>query len=256
MQVTTVVPGPRLAAFVRRFTVIETEVEATRALLPEHGLVLGVRFGGSASLLDGGTATRVADMSLTGIVGTARRMRTSAGGGVVLAMFRETGAARFFAEPLHELFGHTLPLDQLIPRADLARVHGQIAGAADTAQRVAVLEQFLLTRLRPDEPDRLADAAVATIRKANGSIRIAQLARALGISQDPLEKRFRRAVGTSPKQLASLIRLRHVIDERKRASWSQLAIEAGYFDQSHFIREFRNVTGEAPAQFFQADHYC
>jgi AraC-like DNA-binding protein len=293
MQVTVVAPSQRLAPFVRRFTVVETREEATRSLLPEHGLVLGLRFGGSASLVCGDTATRVSDASLTGIVGEARVMRTSAGGGVVLAAFRETGAARFFAEPLHELFGKTLALDQVVPRAALARVRQRVMEASDNAQRIALLEQFLIARLLPDDPDSIVEAAVRAIRRARGSLRIAALARELGISQDPLEKRFRRAVGTSPKQLATLVRLQRVIDEVKRpgmgavtaapagwrssdgrsidegerrrppvgrgtspVAWSRLAIEAGYFDQSHFNREFRAVTGAAPQQFFKTGAYC
>jgi AraC-like DNA-binding protein len=275
MQVTMVAPSARLAPFVRRFTIVETDAEATRMLLPEHGLVLGIRFGGSASLVHAdASATRVADATITGIVGAARRMRTSAGGGVVLAAFRETGAAQFFVEPLHELFGRTLSLDELIPRADLARVRAQIAGARDNAQRIAWLERFLIARVGRGASDPLVDAAVRAIHRARGSLRIAALARELGISQDPLEKRFRRTVGTSPKQLASLIRLRHAIDARMRivgggenasrgidarragASWSRLAIEAGYFDQSHFIREFRAITGSAPTRFFRDTAYC
>jgi AraC-like DNA-binding protein len=257
MQVTAFAPSARLAPFVRRFTVVETSAEATRALLPEHGLMLGIRFRGSASLVEGARAVRVPDTSLTGIVGAARQMRTAACSGVVIVGFHETGAARFFAEPLHELFGKTLALDQLIPRAALQRVHQRIAAAPDHLQRIAILEQFLIARMRPEESDPIATAAVAAIRRAHGAVRIGQLARDLGISQDPLEKRFRRAIGTSPKHLASLVRMRRAIDrQRAGASWSRIAIEAGYFDQSHFIRAFRAIAGAAPDQFFRDGTYC
>jgi AraC-like DNA-binding protein len=270
MQVTVVTPSARLVPFVRRFTVVETRDEASRVLLPEHGLILGVRFGGSASLVKPDAAIRMPGLSLAGIVGAARRMRTAAGGGVVLAMFRETGAARFFAEPLHELFDRTIPLEQIAMRADLARLEQQIGEAPDHAHRIARLEEFLIARLRPETTDPLADAAVVAIRRSRGALRIAELARELGISQDPLEKRFRRVVGTSPKQLASLVRLTSVIEARRTVgaartagrgtrapeSWSRLAVAAGYFDQSHFNREFRALTGESPARFFQADGYC
>jgi len=257
VQATAFAPSERLAPFVRRFTVVETREEATRNLLPEHGLMLGIRFRGAASLVSGELAVRVPDTSLTGIVGAARQMRTAANSGVVIVGFRETGAARFFAEPLHELFGTTLALDQLIPRAALARVQQQIAAAPDHPGRIAILEQFLIARMRPAEPDPIATAAVAAIRRARGSIRIGQLARELGISQDPLEKRFRRAIGTSPKHLASLVRMRQVIDrQRAGASWSRIAIEAGYFDQSHFIRAFRAIAGAAPERFFRDGTHC
>jgi len=265
MRVTSVAPSPRLAPFVRRFAIVEADAEATRALLPEHGLVLGVRFAGSASLVEGGRATRLADTVLTGIVGAARQMQTAAGSGIVLAMFRETGAARFFAEPLHELFGRSVALDQLVPRAALAGLHDRIAGAPDHTRRIAIFEQFLAARLRPEPPDPVADAAVRAIRESRGAIRIAALAGELGITQDPLEKRFRRTVGTSPKHLASLVRLSGVVDAQRRAQrgarggdpgWSRLAVEAGYFDQSHFIREFRAITGAPPGEFFRTGGYC
>jgi transcriptional regulator GlxA family with amidase domain len=176
---------------------------------------------------------------------------------VVIAAFHETGAARFFAEPLHELFGKTLALDELIPRAAVERVHQRIAAAPDHPHRIAIFEQFLVARLRPAAPDPVATAAVAAIRRTRGAVRIAQLARELGISQDPLEKRFRRAIGTSPKHLASLVRLRQVIDrQRAGVNWSRIAVEAGYFDQSHFIRAFRAIAGAAPERFFRDGTYC
>lgn len=265
MQVTFAAPSAPLAAYVRRFTVVETRDEgATRALLPEAGLILGIRFGGAATLLRGGAAIRMPDASLAGFVGAVRHMQTSPGGGVVLATFREAGAARFFAEPLHELTGQTIALGDVVRRAELSALTGAIGDAPDHAHRIARLEAFLLARLRPEAPDPLVDAAVAAIRRARGALRISALADELGISHDPLEKRFRRAVGASPKQLASLLRLRSVLDARAAAgdrarvdvSWSRLALAAGYFDQSHFNREFRAVTGASPARFFRPDAFC
>ncbi len=257
MQVTSIAPSPRLAPFIDRFTIVESRDEVTRTLLPERGLVLGVRYAGAASVVGDPGVTRLADTVVTGILGAARRMRTHAGSGIVLALFGTTGAARFLAPPLHELFGATVPLDDLIPRAEVQRLSERVAAQPDHGRRVAVLEQFLVGRLSGAAPDPIASAAVAAIDAARGSLRISALARSLGISQDPLEKRFRRAVGASPKHLALLTRLSHAIDlGRRGSSWSRVAHEAGYFDQSHLIRDFRAVTGQAPARFFRATEYC
>ena len=257
MQVTSYRPSKELAPFVRRFTVVESADEATRVLMPVTGLIAGFRFSGSATQLDGGSAVRMPDAAMVGFLATTRRMQTSAGGGVVLAIFREGGAAQFFREPLHELFGRTVALDDLIPHRDTDEARTRIAGADDHRQRVALFDEFLLRRLSPRAPDPIVTAALRQIHHARGAVRIRELARGLAISHDRLEKRFRRNVGASPKQYASMIRLRHAIHlYTSGMSLTRAAIEAGYFDQSHFNRDFRLMTGVAPQQFFTNGDRC
>jgi AraC-like DNA-binding protein len=257
MQVTVLAPSARLAQFVARYIVVEAGEDTTRVLLSERGLFLGVRYAGAATLLENGGATRLANATVTGIHSSARRMLTHAGGGIVLALFEPAGASRFLRVPLHELFGAHVPLDALLPRLEVELLGEQLASQPDHARRVSVLEAFLLAQLSNEETDPVALAAVRAIESSRGALRIASLARELGIRQDPLEKRFRRAVGASPKQLASIVRLHHAIDIAKRsANWAQVAHDAGYFDQSHFIREFRAMTGEPPTRFFRAGDHC
>ena len=257
MEVRTVPPSARLAPFVRVFEVVEAREETTRTLLPETGIVAGLRYRGAAALVEGAAARAVPGASVTGVRGTIRRMRTSAGGGILVAKFREGGAAPFFDVPLHQLFGETLPLDALAPRAEVERVSARIAEAAGDRERVALLEDFLLARWRPRQPDRIVAAALGALQARRGTVRIGDVARSLGLGQDALEKRFRRAVGASPKRLASLLRLRDAVAVHLRgASLSSVPYQAGYFDQSHFVREFRAATGEAPRRFFGAGDYC
>lgn len=254
---TTVRPSERLAPFVRQFTIVETEQASTRSLVPDGAVVAGFRFGGSACLLENGSPLPLPGATLAGMRDTVRRMRTSSGGGVVLAMFREGGAAAFVQAPLHELYGATLPLDALLPPREVAAAAARVAGAVGHAGRVAAFEEFLLARLDVSRVDPLVAAAARAIRSAHGSVRIAPLAAALGISQDRLEKRFRRAVGASPKRLASILRMRRAVESyRSGASLARVAADAGYFDQSHFNRVFRAATGEAPQRFFRSDEHC
>jgi AraC-like DNA-binding protein len=257
MRVEVIAPSPRLAPFVRQFTVVEAQEETTRVLVPDGGIVIGFRYSGSSSLIENGAATRLPNATFAGMRDTVRHMRTSAGGGVVLAVFHEGGAAPFLAPPLHELFGASLALDALLPRGDIEEVNSRVEEATDLVERVKVVEEFLLARQALRRPDPVVAAAVRAIRAAPGTIRIGPLAAHLGFSQDRLEKRFRRSVGASPKQLASILRLRRAVDSyRPGASLTRLAADAGYFDQSHFIREFRSVTGKAPQEFFGPSHHC
>ncbi len=73
-----------------------------------------------------------------------------------------------------------------------------IVNASTDDERVARVEEFLLTRYRPTEPNAVVGAALRAISAAAGAIRVRTLAKDLGISQDALEKHFRRIVGATP----------------------------------------------------------
>lgn len=253
----SIAPSPLLALVVRDLMVVETLQEVTRVRLPEPFFVMGIRYRGSATSIGEEHDVRLPDTSLTGIAGAARRMRTSRDGGILLARFHPGGAARVFDGPLHEISGTTISLHDVLPRADVERLHTQIGEARDEAARVRAMEAFLLARVQSTPPpDPFVARALVAIRERGPALKIGALARELHISQDALEKRFRRAVGTSPKQLASLLRLRRAIDAyRPGTPLTALALEAGYFDQSHFNRELRAITGEAPGHFFRGARY-
>jgi methylphosphotriester-DNA--protein-cysteine methyltransferase len=250
-------PSERLRPFVRAISVIETSAVTTRSVLPTTGLVLGFRYAGMALLLEGNVSQPLASGGLTGFRCTLRRMCTLAGGGVVVAAFRELGAAQFFDQPLHELFGSMVSLADLLPPSELSEVRERLEAAESPSMRAAIVDRYLCQRLRARKPDDLVSAAVAAIRGAGGALRIAALARQLGTSQDPLEKRFRRLVGASPKQLSSILRFRRVVAGYARGRpLTALAHEAGYYDQSHLIRDFRAITSEAPERFLRGQDHC
>jgi AraC-like DNA-binding protein len=182
-------------------------------------------------------------------------MHTAANSGIILAKFRAAGAAPFFNAPLHHLFGAMCPLTDL-SEGDDARLRAIIDASTDD-ERVAKVEQFLLRRHKPTEPNAVVSAALRAIGEAAGRIRVRALAHDLGISQDSLEKHFRRIVGASPKQFATILRVRQTVElSRQSQSLTALALDAGYYDQSHFIRDFRAITGDAPGHFFQHARYC
>jgi AraC-like DNA-binding protein len=165
--------------------------------------------------------------------------------------FKEGGAAPFFRQPLHELFRESISLESFMLRSELLIVEEQLCEAKSDAKRVKVIEQFLITRIKPITSDKLVLAALALIHKSKGNIRIKELASELHTSQSPLEKRFRQVVGATPKKFASIVRLKHVIQQyNPQDSLTSLGYEAGFYDQAHFIKEFKAFTGQTPDDFF------
>ena len=253
----TIAPTAAMASLVRSFTIVETEAETSRVLLPETGAVLGVRYGGSAALVESGQTTVLTDVTLTGMRNTVRRMRTSAGGGIIVASFHEAGARMIFGLAMHHLFNNIIGLHDLIASEEIDELRSAVASVNDSSERVRAVERFLLTRRSHPKPDTAVAAAVRAMRFAHGTVSIRTLALGLGLSQDRFEKRFRQELGASPKQYCSILRFRRALGAYPaHSNLAELAVEAGYYDQSHFIREFHAVTGETPQRFLYGTEYC
>jgi AraC-like DNA-binding protein len=255
-------PRTTLAPFVRVYEIVETadDEEVTRTLFPDLGIIVGFRYSGRATLITGDERQVMPDATITGMRTVVRQMHTSPAGRIILTKFRAAGAAPFFDTPLHGLFGKAEPLEALIDRDLVEQTLRLIIAARNDDERVAIVEQFLLARLarqQPAAPDPLVSGALRAICEAAGAIRVGQLATDLQVSQDTLEKRFRAIVGASPKQYASIVRLRRAVElSRENTTLTSLALDAGYYDQSHFIRDFRAFTGDAPGHFFLNAIYC
>jgi AraC-like DNA-binding protein len=241
-------PRAALRPFVRRFLVVEFSAPHHDAHLPDTSPVAAFSFRGACR----GDAGAVVPVSaFTGLRETLRAHQHAQGHAVLLARFTPVGAAAFLRPPQQDFAGMTTDLaGVLAPPAQLEALHEQLALAPDHAWRVRLLEDFLLARLRLPAPDPLVAAAAAWLERGGG--RIEALARHLGLSQSALERRFRRVVGLTPKKFASLARLGRAV--RLRAGGADLtavAHGAGYFDQAHFIHDFRRVTGSAPEAYFR-----
>jgi AraC-like DNA-binding protein len=251
MKFNTYIPCDILKPFVQSFAIQEAAIEATYKVLPGTSLVIGFQYKGRLSRIHNGQESALSVSGVSGLADYSRTFKNSPGTGTVLIFFKEAGATPFFKQPLHELFRESVSLDNFLLRSELLCLEEQLAEAKTDTQRIAVVEQFLISRLTNTEPDKLVLAALSLIHKSKGNIRIKELMEQLHTSQSPLEKRFRQAVGASPKKFASIVRLKNVIQRYNTvSSLTELGYEAGFYDQAHFIKEFKTFTGDTPEKFF------
>ena len=102
---------------------------------------------------------------------------------------------------------------------------------------------------KDNEPDRWANWAVSRISSSKGSIRVGQLAEESTLSRRQFERRFVERIGVSPKSLAQIVKFQHVLQSMKNVErLTHLAYDAEYYDQSHFIKDFRKRSGATPKQ--------
>lgn len=247
----TYIPCDVLLPFVKSFVVSEVDNETVYKVLPDTGVVIGFQYKGRLSRLEGDNENRLSISGVSGLTDRSRTFRNSPDIGTILVIFREAGASQFFRQPLHELFRESISLDNFMLRSELLCLEEMLAEAKTDIQRIKAIENFLINQMTHTEPDKLVTTALALIHKAKGDIRIKELMDQLHISQSPLEKRFRQTVGVTPKKFASIIRLKHVIQRyNSTSSLTELGYEAGFYDQAHFIKEFKTFTGDTPQQFF------
>lgn len=252
MRFDSYIPCNILQPYVQSFAISEAKEENTYKVIPGTGLVIGFQFKGKLSLLEMDKETPLAVAGITGLQDAYRIFKSSPHIGTVLVYFKESGAYHFFKEPLHELFRESISLDHFMLRSELMILEERLNEAKNDRQRIAVVEQFLIARIKHTQPDTLVLQALAIIHKHKGDIRISNLVQQLHTSQSPLEKRFRRVVGTSPKKFASIVRLNYILQlHRAGTSLTATAYEAGYYDQAHFIKEFKTFTGDTPAFYFK-----
>jgi Adenosine deaminase len=232
---------------------MESDHGMHNTILPDTSIVMAFRFKGAVSYSEAGIEASLPESVITGIRHSARIVHYSKQAALLLVVFHDGGAAPFFSVPMHELSGMSVSLDDLVPHH---YIEEQLSEAASHAQRIAIVERFLMKQLKMESNDALVQDAIQQIYASNGTIRIKGLLTSLPVSRDPFEKRFRRITGTSPKHFAAIVRLRRVVEQYSPTkSLTDMAYTAGYFDQSHFIKDFRRFTGQTPHEFFKSPLY-
>ena len=244
------IPCEKLTPFVQSLVISESDNENSYKVLPNPNLVIGFQYKGKLSYVSNGEEIALSNSGITGLQDSYRIFKNTAGVGTVLVYFKVNGAAAFFSEPIHELFRQSLSLDNFILRSELVILEEQLDEAKSDIERINVVERFLLSRLKQHKPDALVLAAVALIFEKHGNIRMSEVAEKLHTSQSPFEKRFRRVVGATPKKFASIIRLKYTLQQfQAQTSLTSLAYESGFYDQAHFIKDFKTFSKSIP--FFE-----
>jgi AraC-like DNA-binding protein len=171
---------------------------------------------------------------------------------VMTIHFRPAGALAFLGCPPGDLENALVGLTDLWgSRAELLRE--QLIAAGSAQQRVALLEAFLVGRMRRGDvwpQPRLASALRSA--ELDPSMRVSKAQVLTGLSRKRFTALFRSEVGLSPKAYLRVRRLQAALRALNTpAPGATIAADLGYFDQAHFVREFRSFTGITPTQYAQ-----
>jgi len=166
--------------------------------------------------------------------------------------FKPAALAQLFDISMHELTNKVIPLHDIQP-VDVKTLESSIEGYDNHQQRISAIENFLINKIKEAQVDMRVNKAIDRIFESNGMITVAGLCEFAGASERQLERLFKKFIGLSPKLYARVIQFSYifqVIQGQKEMNGSELGIASGYYDQSHFIKNFKAFTGEDPSRYF------
>lgn len=243
-------PTERLKSYIKYFVVSEYDIENEYKVFPSMGLVIGFQYKGLLATIKDNIANKLTSAGITGISDSYKIFKNSTNIGTILIYFTEIGFTHFASHPANELFNLSLSLDDIFDKNSINEVGEKLTEATTDKQRIKIVEQFLLSQLKDIQEDKLIIEAVNLIYQSQGAIRIKDLNEKLIISQSSFEKRFRRIVGTTPKKFASIVRFNTVLNNLStNKTLTEICYENNFFDQAHFIKDFKQFTGDTPENF-------
>jgi AraC-like DNA-binding protein len=167
--------------------------------------------------------------------------------------FKPWGMSPFAGLPATGLRDRWVPAGAIWQRS-LDRIRNQAGGIASATETLRVVEEELRSRLAgaPSRGLGLVQHTGGRLEASHGVVPVGALADAAGVSGNHLATQFKSHVGVTPKRVARIYRFARLIlsvDARRPVDWPGLAHTAGYFDQAHFSREFKDFTGHTPAHY-------
>ena len=230
--------SPRLAHRVECFWTLRATAE-----LPAYPVLPD----GCVDILFGRRGNALTGLRVVGAMTHRRDFSIPAGQFQFGVRFRPAMGRAFLRMPLAELTDRVLPLDAVWGSA-ARRLEQQIAEARSVGQAMARVENLLGNPPAPGPVER----AAAWLIKQNGQVCVDDLARAAGLSARQFRRVCLEASGLTPKYLTRVMRFRRAlarIEPGRPVDWARLALDCGYFDQAHFINDFRDFAGETPAEY-------
>lgn len=235
-------PAPELADYVEHYWIVEWDLRGQDPYVTEtlpHPSVHVVFERGQSEVV--------------GVMRGKFSRRLEGAGRVFGIKFRPGGFHPFVNLPVSSFTDHTFRVHEVFGE-EAGRLEGEILSLADHAAMVASAERFLRGRMpEPDEVARLIAEIVYSIMADRAITKVENLAARLGVSARSLQRTFSRYVGVSPKWVIQRYRLHEAAEQLSEAGpevdWAKLALDLGYFDQAHFIKDFKAIVGESPAEY-------
>jgi AraC-like DNA-binding protein len=185
-----------------------------------------------------------------GIVSTKYSHLLKDEGAVFGVKFRVGAFYPFVKFPISELTDNVKSLEEIFGVSSDA-IAEEVLSKKDDEDQIAFVEKFLLQRLPEKDPLIEELCAIAELIENEPAIcKVEDLVERIPFSKRHLQRLFKQYVGISPKWVIQRYRLHEAAEQvAKSGDWARLAVDLGYFDQAHFIKDFKAIIGKTPKEY-------
>ena len=166
--------------------------------------------------------------------------------------FYPYGFANFVSEPISNLINKETPINKLFEKETADNLEQKVISAENTEQRISIIKKFLLKGLNEEKTiDKIVKNTVDSLLSTKGTSSINSILKNDLSKRRQLERNFKKQIGVSPKQLGKVIRLQTALKmmlDPESEKLTDIAYQSEYFDQAHFIKDFREFTGINPKE--------
>ncbi|TPN86314.1 AraC family transcriptional regulator [Aquimarina algicola] len=167
--------------------------------------------------------------------------------------FYPYGFSNFVTEPIKNLANKETPIALLFEEQIAKDLEQKIIKAKDVKERIEIIEIFLIDKLNDTSTiDNIVRTTIDTLISTKGNTSIRTILKNDPSKRRQLERKFMKQIGISPKQLGKVIRLQTALKmllNKDEESLTHIAYESKYYDQAHFIKDFKEFTGTNPKEF-------
>jgi AraC-like DNA-binding protein len=173
--------------------------------------------------------------------------------GIFAVRFQADGFTPFAAIPIGDMENKAVPLAIVFGEAGVI-LEKNILQATTTEERIQNAEIFLRNALtNAKQIDKTIKDSVKMMLALKGQLSIDELSENLKVNRRMLERKFAAVIGVSPKQLSKIVRLQNTLKmllKNDFKNFTAIAHDNHYYDQAHFIKEFKEFTGVSPKEFY------
>lgn len=252
------VPGPPLDGLIHDLYYLQGAPPYSRLLLPAAPAPLLIINLGAPFLIRAGTDVEAVEFPDGCAVTTPTRAWEFGYPNPTRSVgvhFKPWGLAPFLPLPAAQLCDRPAAVEQIWGRPTLKELRRRLTSADAPDDMLLLLEEELVRQLHAIDGLDLVCHLSSAIEATGGAVPISELGMPARASSTYVAKRFKEIIGITPKRLASSYRFTSTvlaIDVAAPIAWGDIAARAGYFDQAHFVHEFRRYTGLTPTRYVEA----